>query len=287
MRPPPRAGRPRSAAAAWSRPASRARRSRALRALEDGGNACDAALAAAGVLAVTEPNQCGARRRPVRDRRPRRRAAGRAERQRAGAGRARRCAARAVRAAQRDRARVRRRLDATWRSGSRGAGWRPRWRRAIALARDGFGSSRQGERELAGGRLADLAGDATPPFGRPRRFARRPSRPRSSTPPPGRSTPGRSPTRSRRSRGSTRPTSRRTENDWVEPLEFAYRDRTLLELPPNGQGSIAGWALEELGVARSARPGRGARRRLRARLRDDRRHRVRLRRRRRRDGASR
>jgi gamma-glutamyltranspeptidase / glutathione hydrolase len=35
-------------------------------------------------------------------------------------------------------------------------------------------------------------------------------------------------------------------NDWVEPLAFSYRDHLLLELPPNGQGSIAGWALESL-----------------------------------------
>lgn len=35
-------------------------------------------------------------------------------------------------------------------------------------------------------------------------------------------------------------------NDWVEPLEFEFRGHTLLELPPNGQGSIAGWALEAL-----------------------------------------
>jgi gamma-glutamyltranspeptidase / glutathione hydrolase len=35
-------------------------------------------------------------------------------------------------------------------------------------------------------------------------------------------------------------------NDWVEPLAFGYRDHQLLELPPNGQGSIAGWALEYL-----------------------------------------
>ncbi|MDX6523343.1 MAG: gamma-glutamyltranspeptidase / glutathione hydrolase [Gaiellales bacterium] len=36
------------------------------------------------------------------------------------------------------------------------------------------------------------------------------------------------------------------ENDWVEPLAFDYRGQRLLELPPNGQGSIAGWALESL-----------------------------------------
>jgi gamma-glutamyltranspeptidase / glutathione hydrolase len=35
-------------------------------------------------------------------------------------------------------------------------------------------------------------------------------------------------------------------HDWVEPLRFAYRGSTLLELPPNGQGAIAGWALESL-----------------------------------------
>jgi gamma-glutamyltranspeptidase / glutathione hydrolase len=35
-------------------------------------------------------------------------------------------------------------------------------------------------------------------------------------------------------------------NDWVEPIPFRFGDHTLLELPPNGQGSIAGWALEAL-----------------------------------------
>ena len=35
-------------------------------------------------------------------------------------------------------------------------------------------------------------------------------------------------------------------NDWVEPMSFEYRGHRLLELPPNGQGSIAGWALESL-----------------------------------------
>jgi gamma-glutamyltranspeptidase / glutathione hydrolase len=34
--------------------------------------------------------------------------------------------------------------------------------------------------------------------------------------------------------------------DWVEPVGFEFRGHTLLELPPNGQGSIAGWALESL-----------------------------------------
>ena len=32
----------------------------------------------------------------------------------------------------------------------------------------------------------------------------------------------------------------------MEPLRFAYGGSTLLELPPNGQGAIAGWALESL-----------------------------------------
>jgi len=35
-------------------------------------------------------------------------------------------------------------------------------------------------------------------------------------------------------------------NDWVEPLRFGFRGHEVLELPPNGQGSIAGWALEAL-----------------------------------------
>jgi gamma-glutamyltranspeptidase/glutathione hydrolase len=34
--------------------------------------------------------------------------------------------------------------------------------------------------------------------------------------------------------------------DWVEPLRFGHAGAVLLELPPNGQGSIAGWALESL-----------------------------------------
>lgn len=41
-------------------------------------------------------------------------------------------------------------------------------------------------------------------------------------------------------------------NDWVDPVEFSFRGHTLLELPPNGQGSIAGWALEALGDDLSA-----------------------------------
>src|SRR3954469_870012 len=36
------------------------------------------------------------------------------------------------------------------------------------------------------------------------------------------------------------------ENEWVTPMRFPYRGHELLELPPNGQGSIAGWALESL-----------------------------------------
>jgi gamma-glutamyltranspeptidase / glutathione hydrolase len=39
-------------------------------------------------------------------------------------------------------------------------------------------------------------------------------------------------------------------NTWVEPLRFSYRDHELLEHPPNGQGSIAGWALEDLASTR-------------------------------------
>jgi gamma-glutamyltranspeptidase / glutathione hydrolase len=35
-------------------------------------------------------------------------------------------------------------------------------------------------------------------------------------------------------------------SEWVAPLRFAYRGHELLEIPPNGQGSIAGWALEAL-----------------------------------------
>ena len=66
-------------------------------------------------------------------------------------------------------------------------------------------------------------------------------------------------------------------NDWVEPLRSAIAATTLLELPPNGQGSIAGWALESLRSPELPDQVRGAGRRLRARLRHHRRHRLRLR----------
>jgi gamma-glutamyltranspeptidase/glutathione hydrolase len=41
-------------------------------------------------------------------------------------------------------------------------------------------------------------------------------------------------------------------NSWVEPMRFAYQGYELLEHPPNGQGSIAGWALEDLASPRPA-----------------------------------
>ncbi|HUZ84652.1 MAG TPA: gamma-glutamyltransferase, partial [Gaiellales bacterium] len=47
-------------------------------------------------------------------------------------------------------------------------------------------------------------------------------------------------------------------NDWVEPLAFAYRGHRVLELPPNGQGSIAGWALETLDGQDEREPSAGA-----------------------------
>ena len=50
--------------------------------------------------------------------------------------------------------------------------------------------------------------------------------------------------RSRRSAGSAESDLAAHAHDWVECLRFAYGGSTLLELPPNGQGSIAGWALD-------------------------------------------
>ena len=65
-------------------------------------------------------------------------------------------------------------------------------------------------------------------------------------PPPGRSTRGRSPRRSRPVSWLDESDLAAHAHDWVEPLRFAYGGSTLLELPPNGQGAIAGWALESL-----------------------------------------
>ena len=185
-----------------------------------------------------------ARRRPLRDRRPRRRAAGGAERQRTGAGRARRRASRGVRAAQRDRPGcVAGWTDLATRFSRRGLA--EALSPGIALARDGFEIQPKAGRHWRACR-ADLEGDAAAAFAP--------------------ASPFRSPAIATALEHAVAGTFysgpvaaaiasvswldeadlAAHENDWVEPVEFGYRDRTLLELPPNGQGSIAGWALEGL-----------------------------------------
>jgi gamma-glutamyltranspeptidase/glutathione hydrolase len=215
-----------------------------LRALEAGGNAVDAALAAAGVLAVTEPNQCG----PGGD-----------------------LFAIVLRDGQPPVA-----LDASGRSpaepgdavpelfGPRSvtvpgcpAGWADLAGRfsvlgleralapAVDLARRGFAMAPKNAHGWAVD-WQDLEGEAAATFAPADRHAN----------------PAIADTLERISEGRfysgelaqaiagaswlSEADLESHENRWVDPLRFAYRGHTLLELPPAGQGSIAGWALEAL-----------------------------------------
>ena len=259
----------------------------ALRVLEDGGNAVDAAVTAAAVLCVVEPMSTGIggdlfaivweerrRPRPERERplaprgRPRRRrrdprprpALGDGSRCRLGLGRA----ARALR--QRRSRPLPRPRDRCGRAGlRRHARDRRAWgvlARALTddEARRVFGTApRVGEIV----RLPDLArslrllADDGPaalydgPLGR-----------------------GDLPARA----GSTSDDLRAHGPEWVEPLRLRHRGAEVLELPPNGQGAIALQALalvEPLAPRDARRPrapaGRGAQARVRRRLRPDRR----------------
>ncbi len=215
-----------------------------LNALEAGGNAVDAALAAAGVLAVTEPNQCG----PGGD-----------------------LFAIVLRDGERPAA-----LDASGRSpaqpgdavpelfGPRSvtvpgcpAGWSELAQRfsklgleraltpGAELARRGFAIAPKNGRGWAED-WKNLEGEAAATF----RPAHRHANPaiadtlesiaagRFYDGPPAQAIAGVS--------WLSRDDLAAHENRWVEPVEFGYRGHVLLELPPAGQGSIAGWALESL-----------------------------------------
>ena len=212
-----------------------------LRALERGGNAVDAALAAAAVLTVAEPTRQRARRRRVRARLARRRAP-RPERLRPLAGR--RSSGPAVDASGPRSVTVpgavRAWADLAERFGRLGprrgarAGGRARRARARVHGADRRQVGAGGTRAVAGaGRRRALRA------ARARRHAAADRRRTGRT----RSTRARSPRRSRRPAGSPRTTSRRTQSEWVEPLRLDYRGVEVCELPPNGQGAAALLAL--------------------------------------------
>jgi gamma-glutamyltranspeptidase/glutathione hydrolase len=215
-----------------------------IRALEAGGNAMDAALAAAGVLAVTEPNQCG----PggdlfalvVRD--------GAAPEGLNSSGRAPRDPGDAVPEMFGPRSVTVPGCVAGWTAlAARHSrlGLAAALAPAIALAEHGFALGRHGRREWAAA-LTDLDDDAAAAFALTAVLRN----------------PGIAAALREAVAGTfyTGPVGERIAAacwlgaddlaahtaDVVEPLRFAYRDHVLIELPPNGQGSIAGWALESL-----------------------------------------